>query len=103
MKSRKHAVIVDNDFVKDLNRIGRSLDRVVIVDNMPQNFRLQQDNGIIIKPFWGEDINDSALYELMPILMNIAHEGGDIRNGLARYRVDIIRKVSSNLSRQVDY
>jgi Dullard-like phosphatase family protein len=100
---RQHAVIVDNDFVKDLTRIGRSLDRVVIVDNMPQNFRLQQDNGIIIKPFWGEDINDSALYELMPILMNIASEGGDIRNGLARYRVDIIRKVSSNLSRQVDY
>ena len=100
---RQHAVIVDNDFVKDLNRIGRSLDRVVIVDNMPQNFRLQQDNGIIIKPFWGEDINDSALYELMPILMNIACEGGDIRKGLERYRVDIIRKVSSNLSRQVDY
>jgi CTD small phosphatase-like protein 2 len=97
---RQHAVIIDNDFVKDLTRIGRSLDKVVIVDNMPQNFRLQQDNGIIIKPFWGEDINDSALYELMPILMNIAIEGGDIRNGLARYRDDIIRKVSSNLSRQ---
>ena len=37
---REYAVIIDNDFIKDLTRIGRSLDKIIIVDNMPQNVRL---------------------------------------------------------------
>ena len=94
---RQHTVIIDNDFVKDLTRIGRPLDKIVIVDNMPQNFRLQKENGINIKPFWGEDIYDAALINLTPILINIAEEGGDIRQGLAKYRDEIVEKVTSNI------
>ena len=75
---REYAVIIDNDFIKDLTRIGRSLDKIIIVDNMPQNVRLQKENGIIIKTFWGEDSFDIILYDLYPILVNIAKEGGDV-------------------------
>ena len=96
---RQHTVIIGNDFVKDLSRIGRPLDKMIIVDNMPQNFRLQKENGINIKAFWGEDVNDNALTELGKILTNIAQEGGDLRNGLAKYRDEIIRKVTSNISK----
>ena len=94
---RQHTIIIDNDFVKDLTRIGRPLDKIVIVDNMPQNFRLQKENGINIKPFWGEDIYDAALINLAPILINIAEEGGDIRQSLAKYRDEIVEKVTSNI------
>ena len=94
---RQHTVIIDNDFVKDLTRIGRPLDKIAIIDNMPQNFRLQKENGINIKPFWGEDIYDTALINLAPILINIAEEGGDIRQGLAKYRDEIVEKVTSNI------
>ena len=96
---RQHTVIIDNDFVKDLTRIGRPLDKIAIVDNMPQNFRLQKENGINIKAFWGEDIYDTALINLSPILTNIAEEGGDIRKGLAKYRDEIVEKVTSNISK----
>ena len=96
---RQHTVIIDNDFVKDLTRIGRPLDKIAIVDNMPQNFRLQKENGINIKAFWGEDIYDTALINLTPILINIAEEGGDIRKGLAKYRDEIVEKVTSNISK----
>ena len=84
--------------MKDLTRVGRPLDSTIIVDNMPQNFRLQKENGIIIKAFWGEDHSDRALFELIPILVNIAKEGGDIRIGLAKYKKDIIKKVTSCFS-----
>ena len=94
---RQHTVIIGNDFVKDLNRIGRPLDKMIIVDNMPQNFRLQKENGINIKAFWGEDVNDNALKELGIILVNIAREGGDVRFGLEKYKDEIIRKVTSNI------
>ena len=96
---RQHTVIIGNDFVKDLNRIGRPLDKIIIVDNMPQNFRLQKENGINIKAFWGEDVNDNALEELGKILVNIAKDGGDVRIGLEKYRDEIVKKVTSNISK----
>ena len=96
---REHATIIDNDFVKDLTRIGRPLDKIIIVDNMPQNFRLQKENGIIIKAFWGEDDTDMALFALKNILINIAKDGGDIRKGLVKYKNDIVKKVTSCFSK----
>ena len=96
---RQHTVIIDNDFVKDLSRVGRPLDKIAIVDNMPQNFRLQKENGINIKAFWGEEVYDTALIDLAPILISIAKEGGDIRDGLAKYRDEIVKKVTSNISK----
>ena len=35
----------------------------------------------------------------MPILVNIAKEGGDVRFGLKKYRDEIVRKVTSNISK----
>ena len=96
---REHAVIIDNDFVKDLTRIGRPLDKIIIVDNMPQNFRLQKENGIIIKAFWGEDKYDTALIDLIPILVNIAKEGGDVRKSLVKYKDEIVKNVISCISK----
>ena len=98
---REHAIIVGDDFVKDLTRIGRGLDRIIIVDDMPQNFRLQRQNGITIKPFLGDDVNDMALYDLLPILKHIAEEGNDVRVGLAKYRDEIVKKITSNISKNI--
>ena len=95
---REHSIIVGDEFVKDLTRVGRGLDRIIIVDDMPQNFRLQKQNGITIKPFFGDDYNDTALYDLLPILKRIAEEGNDVRIELAKYRNEIIKKITSNIS-----
>jgi len=98
---REHTVIENDDYVKDISRIGRDLSKILIVDNMPQNFRLQKENGILIKTFYGEDKNDKALIELIPILTNIAkNPGTDVRENLALYKDEILKKVSSNLSRK---
>jgi Dullard-like phosphatase family protein len=96
---REHAIIMGEDFVKDLTRVGRDLDRIIIVDDMPQNFRLQKRNGITIKPFLGDDFNDTALYDLLPILKHIAEDKKDVRIGLQKYRDEIVKKVTSNISK----
>ena len=94
---RQHNIVIENDFVKDLSRIGRDLDKMIIVDNMPQNYRLQKRNGINIKGFWGEDLFDRKLYILKNILINIAKDGGDLRDGIEKYHEDIAEKVTSNI------
>ena len=101
---RQHTVIIGNDFIKDLTRIGRPLNSIIIIDNMPQNFRLQKGNGINIKSFWGEDDDeDNTLLELMTILINIAKEEDDVRKGIIKYHEEIITKISSNIYKHNKY
>jgi Dullard-like phosphatase family protein len=97
---RQHTIIHDNHFVKDISRIGRPLDKILIVDNMPQNYKLQKENGIMIKPFWGEDNDDTTLLSLAIILNKIAENFDDVRKGISFYKDDILNKISSNFSRK---
>ena len=97
---RIHTIIIDNDFVKDLSKLGRDLSRIIIVDNMEQNYKLQKNNGITIRPFWGKDNEDSALIDLLDILLKIAEKNLDVRTGLKLFKEDIISKVTSNIFRR---
>ena len=93
---RQHTIIYENDFVKDISRIGRPLNSIIIVDNMPQNFRLQKENGIFIKPFWGDDVFDTALFSLADILNKIYNKFDDVRQGINFLKDEILNKVTSN-------
>ena len=53
----------------------------------------------MIKSFWDKDPNDKALYDLIPILINIAEEEIDVRDGLSKYINEIVKKVTSNISK----
>ena len=64
---RQHALPHGSNYIKDLSRIGRPLNRIIIVDNLAENFQLQPENGIMIKT-WTGDPQDTALFELTPIL-----------------------------------
>jgi CTD small phosphatase-like protein 2 len=97
---RQHTIIFENDFVKDISRLGRDLSKIIIVDNMPQNFRLQKENGIFIKTFYGEDPDDTALMDLIPILKKVAQDKKDIRTSLMKCKDDILKRISSNIEKQ---
>lgn len=64
---RQHTIPDGTYFVKDLSRIGRDLAKIIIIDNVPENFQYQPDNGIFIKS-WYSDPDDEALNELCPLL-----------------------------------
>ena len=53
-----------------MSKLGRDLSKVIIVDNVAENFQLQPDNGIFIRS-WFDDMNDTALLELAPLLKGI--------------------------------
>ena len=53
--------------------------------------------GLILKAI-GKKINDVALSELSGILINIAQEGGDVRDGIERYKDEIIGKITSKIN-----
>jgi Dullard-like phosphatase family protein len=98
---RVHTIVINNDFVKDLSRLGRDISRTIIVDNMEQNYKLQPENGITIRPFWGKDANDMALVDLLNVLVEIAKNNMDVRDGIRIFKEDIISRVTSNIFRRV--
>jgi CTD small phosphatase-like protein 2 len=68
---RQHTrVTPEGIYVKDLARLGRDLTKTIIVDNIPENFAMQEGNGIEIKT-WHDDPADRELEILAPFLRGI--------------------------------
>ena len=72
--------------IKDLSKLGRPLERTIIVDNLAENFILQKDNGIFIQT-WLEDPTDTQLRDMIPLLKQlVVKEVADVRVSLRSFR-----------------
>ena len=73
---RRHVDYNDGLCLKDLNKIGRDIKKVCIIDNDKNNFKLHEENGIEIKEFLGEQ-DDNELDLLGDLLMSIIESNAD--------------------------
>ncbi|KAM7258895.1 hypothetical protein ACFE04_014636 [Oxalis oulophora] len=79
---RESCIFSDGSYTKDLTVLGVDLSKVCIVDNSPQVFRLQVNNGIPIKS-WFDDPTDCALISLLPFLETLV-DANDVRPIIAK-------------------
>ena len=56
--------------LKDLSKLGRELNSIIFIDNLPKNFALQPNNGLLIKT-WTNDLEDKQLLGLLELLLSI--------------------------------
>ena len=98
---RQHATYNDNIYIKNLSLLGRDLKNIIIVDDIPEVFKLHKNNGICIKPFCGDVIGErNTLKFLGNILQKIrfdAEETGDIRTSLKHHRNLIFTHITTNI------
>ncbi|CAD8093279.1 unnamed protein product [Paramecium sonneborni] len=100
---RDKTIFKDQVYIKDLSILNRSLSKVIIVDNMPENFQLQPENGIYIQSWFG-DTKDRALKDLQPLLEQIAiKKCKDIRVALNQFRQQMIERVQMGIKNPYQY
>ena len=89
---RKHTNQSNGIFLKDLNKLGRDINKVCIIDNNKENFGLQPENGLHISSFVG-DQNDNELNILSKELMQIVKSNlNDIK--------PIIKKIQKSMKKR---
>jgi len=78
---RESCVQIGYSYVKDLTKLGRKMEDIMIVDNSPQSYRFQPQNAIPITS-WFDDPNDTELFDILPCLETTLVTTPDVRNVL---------------------
>lgn len=60
---REHCTLLYGNYVKDLARLGRELNQVIIIDNSPTSYSKHPKNAIPISS-WFDDSSDRVLFDL---------------------------------------
>ena len=71
MLFRQHWDVKNDRFVKDLSKIGRNLDDVIIIDNTPDVYRFHKSNALPISS-WFDDEFDNELLKMIPLLQKLS-------------------------------
>jgi RNA polymerase II subunit A small phosphatase-like protein len=102
---REHCTLINTAFVKDLTRLGRDLKDIIILDNNPLAYSLNQYNGFPIKS-WFDDKNDDELLKIIPILEFLSYVP-DVREYIKKIVVqnkiqfDLVKNVISNYNNEL--
>lgn len=68
---RESCVFHRGNYVKDLNRLGRDLHKVIIIDNSPASYIFHPDNAVSVHS-WFDDMTDSELLDLIPFFERLS-------------------------------
>ena len=88
--------------IKDLFLLGRKIKNVIVVDNTEKLYKLNEENLICIRPFFGDIYKDKntlkILGKFLKELKNDSEKTGDIRISLNKLKYNIYPKIINSLN-----
>ncbi|KAM3607021.1 uncharacterized protein V6R79_000749 [Siganus canaliculatus] len=81
---RESCVFHKGNYVKDLSRLGRDLNKVIIIDNSPASYIFHPENAVPVAS-WFDDMNDTELLDLIPFFQRLS-KADDVYDFLAQQR-----------------
>jgi len=70
---REACVYYRGNYVKDLSKLGRDIDQVLILDNSPASYMFHPDNAVPVTS-WFDDMNDTELHDLIEFMDEAANK-----------------------------
>ena len=96
---RQHTMRIGNSNIKDLDKLGRDLKKIIIVDNSPDNYNLQPKNGINVIDFDGNE-NDDILFWLKNDLINLVKfDPDDVRPFLKEIQINMNKRANEIINK----
>lgn len=83
---REHCTVFKGFYTKDLLKLNRNMNEIIILDNSPISYAFNQDNGLPILS-WFDDKTDCELINLIPIL-NFLSSVPDVREYIPKIIVN---------------
>ena len=102
---RQHTVGVGNANIKDLDKLGRDIKHVIIIDNFLDNFSLQPKNGLNILDFEGNEYDDELNYLKNDLIKLVKLNPDDVRYYLKDIQIEMDKRAIyfQNLNNQNNY
>lgn len=73
------------------------MSKIIIIDNLPENFKLQQNNGLFIKT-WNDDMKDTHLFDFAKILKDlITYRVNDVRLVIKKLKDEVAKRLKKNI------
>ena len=88
-----------NNNIKNIIKIGRDLDKTIIIDNDEECFAMQKENGLKIKTFNGEEDDRELIYlknDLLYLINKTIKD--DIKGDIRRFLPEIQKKMNDRYS-----
>ena len=101
---REHTMKIGNSNIKDLDKLGRDLKKVIIIENSPENFNLQPKNGINVIDFDGNEYDDILYYLKNDLIKLVKLEPDDVRNYLKEIQINMNKRANEliNMCRNIN-
>ena len=89
---REHTIEFNGNNVKDLSKLGRDLNKVIIIDNIEENYCFQPNNGLNIIDFEGDENDNELQFLLEDLLEVVTIPGKNIINELPKIRKNMQKR-----------
>ena len=92
---REHTYDYNGINVKDLSKLGRDLTKVIIIDNIEENYSFQPKNGLNIIDFEGDENDNELQFLLKDLLEIVSVPGKNVLEELPNVRKNMQKRYSN--------
>ena len=89
---REHTYDYNGINVKDLSKLGRDLTKIIIIDNIEENYSFQPNNGLNIIDFEGDENDNELQFLLQDLLEVVTVPGKNVLDELPRIRKNMQKR-----------
>ena len=92
---RQHTTVIDGVNIKDLSKLGRDLNKIIIIDNIEENYQFQKNNGLNISDFEGDENDNELDFLLKDLLILVQQHGKNVCEELPAIRRNMQKRYTN--------